>query len=105
MGLFVWYNFLMKITEFEEKIQKEVDPDLSVRVNPNAPDIAGIYYKEAYCSVAVPPDEIREEPDKNYMDKMGHQYRTIDQAINLLKAKLESVKDPDNYKLLTEKHD
>lgn len=93
----------MKIQDFEEKIRKEIDPDLSIKVNPNSPDIAGIYYKEAYCAVSVPPEEIKEEYDKQYVDKMGYPYRTIESAISLLKAKLPSVKDPENYKLLTEK--
>lgn len=83
---------IMKTTDFEKKIQEEIDPELNIRINPNAEDIAGVYWNDIYISVAVPPQEIREEHDDKYHDAIGYPYRHIDSAIELIKGKLPKFK-------------
>lgn len=92
----------MQIQDFEKKIQKEIDSELSIRPNPNADDIAGVYWKDLYISVALPPQEIREVYSKDYTDKMGAPYRSIDMAMDHIKAKLTKFQDPENYKIMTQ---
>lgn len=92
----------MNIQDFEAKIQAEIDPELTVRPNPNADDIAGVYWKDLYISVAVPSGEIREEYSKDYTDKLGHPYRSIDMAVEQIKGKLPKFQNPENYKMMTE---
>jgi hypothetical protein len=82
----------MLIKDFEEKIKKEIDPELSIRTNPNAKDIAGVYYKKIFIGVSVPPEEIFEEVSMSRRDAFGVPYKSIDFAFDLIKGKLENVK-------------
>lgn len=82
----------MKTTDFEKKIQKEIDKDLTIRVNPNAKDIAGVYWKEYFIGVSVPPEEIREEADKGYTDAIGHPYKHVQLAEDFIHGKLAQIK-------------
>lgn len=93
----------MTTKEFESYIQREIDSALTIRVNPNADDIAGVYWNDAYTGVSVAPQEVREEFDKSYTDKMGYPYRSTTQTAELIRAKLPRTQDPENYKLLTQK--
>lgn len=93
----------MKIKDFEKQIQKDIDKDLSIRVNPNAKDVAGVYWKDTYIYVALPSEEIREEYDPNYRDDMGHPYKNVSLAIDFINGKLAKYKqvekdDPDLLK-------
>jgi len=93
----------MKIKDFQTKIQEEIDPELTIRTNPNAKDIAGVYYKDIYIGVAVPPEEIYEEVSRTRVDALGMPYKTIDFAYDMIKGKLTKVKeaiaeDPDLFK-------
>lgn len=82
----------MKTTDFEKKLQKELDPDITIRVNPNHSDIVGVYWKEHYLSVSVPPEEIKEEVDKGYTDKIGYPYKSRPMAEELVIGKLAKFK-------------
>lgn len=93
----------MQIKDFEVKIQSEIDPELSIRVNPNADDIAGVYWRDVYISVAIPSNDIREDFSKDYTDKMGYPYRSIGMAMEQIKGKLPKFQDPENYKMMMEK--
>ena len=93
----------MQITDFEKQIKKDIDPDLSIRINPNAEDIAGVYYKEAYIGVAVPPVEIHEEFKPKYCDSNNYPYRNISTALEFIKGKVNKFKDPEVYKVMTTK--
>jgi hypothetical protein len=93
----------MKIKDFEERIQKEIDSELTIRTNPNAKDIAGVYYKEHFIGVSVPPEEIFEEISATRVDALGVPYKTIDFAFGLITGKLAHIKraleeDPDLFK-------
>lgn len=92
----------MTIKNFEAKIQAEINPDLTIRINPNADDIAGVYYQNVYIGVAVPPLEIRETPSEKYHDRLGHPYRTIQQAEDIIKGKLPKFQDPEVMKIMNE---
>ena len=82
----------MKTSDFEKEIQETIDKDLSVRVNPNAKDIAGVYYKDLYLSVAIPPEEIKDELDSSYRDDAGYPYKHKALALELIKGKLPKFK-------------
>jgi len=93
----------MLITDFEQKIKNEIDQDLEVRVNPNADDIAGIYYKGVYMGIAVPSQEIRDTFSEKYCDRMGHPYRSIEQAEGIIRGKITKFQDPEVMKIMNEK--
>lgn len=93
----------MLTTDFELKIQKEIDKDLTIKTNPNADDIAGVYYQNVYIGVAVPPKEIFEEFREKYQDRLGHPYRSISQAEAIIQGKLTKFKDPEVMKVMTAK--
>lgn len=82
----------MKTTDFEKKIQKEIDPDLSIRVNPNAEDIAGVYWNDIFIGVSVPPKEIREKLDPSYLDGIGYPYKDRVLAEEFIRGKLAKYK-------------
>lgn len=93
----------MQIKDFEKQIQKDLDKELSIRTNPNHPDIAGVYYKDMYLGVAVPPTTIKEVLDPDYRDAIGHPYKFKQQALDQISGKLEKfkkalVEDPDLFK-------
>lgn len=92
----------MKITDFEKQIQKDIDPELSIRVNPNHPDIAGVYWREHFLGVSVPPQEIKTALDASYRDKIGYPYKNKQLALDQITGKLEKfkkavVEDPDLF--------
>lgn len=93
----------MLITQFEKKIQEEINPDLTIKVNPNADDIAGIYYKNVYMGIAVPAQEIRETFSEKYTDRMGHPYRSMEQAEGIIRGKITKFQDPEVMRVMTEK--
>lgn len=93
---------MLSIKDFQKKIQKEIDKDLTIKTNPNAKDIAGVYYKGNFIGVSVPPKEIHEEISTSRVDAMGQPYKTIGFAEELIKGKLEHIKkalaeDPDLF--------
>lgn len=93
----------MLTTEFEQKIKNEINQDLEVRVNPNADDIAGIYYKGVYMGIAIPAVEIRDTFSEKYTDRMGHPYRSIEQAEGIIRGKITKFQDPEVMRVMTEK--
>lgn len=93
----------MLITEFEKKIQVEINPALSIRVNPNADDIAGVYYENMYMGIALPPQEIKDEFSEKYHDKKGYPYRTMSQAVDIINGKLPKFQDPEVMRVMNEK--
>jgi hypothetical protein len=93
----------MLITDFEKKIKDEIHPDLSIRINPNADDIAGVYLNNTYMGIALPPQEIRDEFNPKYADHRGSPYRSIQQALDLINGKLTKFQDPEVIRVMNEK--
>lgn len=93
----------MLITQFEKKIQEEINSDLTIKINPNADDIAGVYYKNVYMGIAIPAQEIHETFSEKYVDRMGHPYRTIGQAEDIIRGKVTKFQDPEVMRVMTEK--
>jgi len=92
----------MKIKDFEVEIQKEIDKELVIKTNPNAKDIAGVYWKGMFIGVSVPPEEIYEEMSMARIDATGTAYKTIGFAKELIEGKLKKLKreleeDPDLF--------
>lgn len=82
----------MLINDFEKKIQSEIDSDLNIRTNKNSDDIAGIYLGDHYIGVSVPPKEIFEEKNGGYKDSVGHTYRTIGEALEIIPPKIAKTR-------------
>ena len=82
----------MTIKDFETRLQTELDETITIVPNPNAPDIAGVYWGSHYLGVAVPPKNIEEKQNLAFQDAMGFPYKTIDQAFELTEAKLAKFK-------------
>lgn len=93
----------MLITDFEKKIQEEIHADLSIRINPNSDDIAGVYLGNTYMGIALPPQEIRDDFSPKYVDKRGYPYRSIPQALDIINGKLAKFQDPEVIKVMNTK--
>ena len=93
----------MLITDFEKKIKDEIHPDLSIRINPNSDDIAGVYLNNIYMGIALPPQEIHEQFREKYADRRGAPYRSIQQAEGIIKGKLTKFQDPEVIKVMNTK--
>lgn len=92
----------MTTQEFEAKIKEEIDADLNIRVNPNHPDIAGVYLNNLYISVAVSAEELKEEFDPNHKDAFGHPFRTIEQSFEHVLKKYERYTSAEAQALIKE---
>ena len=93
----------MLTTEFEKKIQEEINSDLTIRINPNAEDIAGVYYQNVYMGISVPPQEIKDTFSEKYCDNKGYPYRSIELAEGLIRGKITKFQDPEVMKVMNEK--
>jgi len=86
-----WWS--MQTKDFEKQLQEEVDGEITIRTNPNHSDIAGVYWKNFYLGVAVPPTEIRDKHDEGYRDSIGYPYKTKQVALDLVKGQFKKFKD------------
>lgn len=82
----------MKTTDFEKQLQEELDEEITIRTNPNHDDIAGVYWREMFLGVAVPPIEINELVSLSYRDAVGNTYRGYKDARELVEGKLAKFK-------------
>lgn len=82
----------MKTKDFEKKLQEEVDPDITIRTNPNHKDIAGVYWNDLYLGISVPPVEIKDKHDASYVDDIGYPYKHQKLAYDLVVGKLQKFK-------------
>jgi hypothetical protein len=93
----------MIIKDFEKKIQDEIHADITIRINPNSDDIAGVYLNDTYMGIALPPQEIHEEFSPKYVDRRGSPYRTMQQAEDIIRGKLTKFQDPEVIKVMNTK--
>lgn len=63
----------MIIEEFENEL-KEIHPDLHIRKTQK--DLAGVYFKDRYVGVSVPPNHIFDLVKKEYCDAFGSPYKS-----------------------------
>lgn len=83
----------MSLQDFENKIQTEIHPDLSCRVNwLGAPDVAGIYYQDVYLGVVVPADGPAKIRSELFVDANGASFRSEGEAIRDIKVILSNAK-------------
>lgn len=82
----------MTIQEFETKIQKDINPLLSVRKNFNTVDgVHGVYMDGVYLGVTLPPSEIRERSSEFYLDPYGYPYAGQEEALAKIRGKLSKM--------------
>lgn len=72
-------------------------------VNPNHPEMTGVYWKGAYC-FAIPSNNIYDEPRKAYTNSIGLPHRTREQALAMAnKFSRRFHNEAGFYELMTEK--
>ena len=85
------------IPDFENEL-KEIDPRLSIVLNPNRLKIANIKL-DGQDICPIPAYEIREFPDPTYTIELPNgirPHRSKTDAIAMVKNTLEMLKDPEN---------
>jgi len=75
----------MKIAEFEKILKDTIDKRITIRKNPNATDVAGVYIDDTYLHTAVPSENIYKERSKKHCDIYGTPFRGIDETLEILK--------------------
>lgn len=94
----------MTIQELETKL-KEMDSRFEVIINPNAPDVAGIYFdrntehKTGFVTT-VPSGEIYEEYNALYVDAVGHPYQSVPMAMVKAQAYKEKFETDEEFRKL-----
>lgn len=69
----------MTIAAFEQEL-KALNPDLSIMVAPNNPEMSGIYWRGMYIC-AIPSNHIYDEVKRDYKNSVGMVHRTKDVAL------------------------
>ena len=93
----------MKIIDFEKRIKEEISEDLRIVPHPTYDDICGVYLKDIYISVTLPRLEIFDEPNKDHKDVNGHPFRTIDEAMEIIRKKHARFSHPDAQAIMRAK--
>ena len=79
----------MKIEEYEQEL-KAINPELSIKVSPQAPDMAGIYYKDIFIT-GIPSGEVFPERREEYKSEMGVPHKTSEVATAQVKQWLSDI--------------
>ena len=79
----------MKIEEYEKELQV-INPELSIKVSPQAPDMAGIYYQDIFIT-GIPSGEIYPERREEYKSEMGVPHKTSEVATAQVKQWLSEI--------------
>lgn len=91
----------MELSRFEQEL-KAIDHCLSIVVNHNCPDVAGIYWNTSFL-VTIPSGQIYDEKKTTYTDKWGNVHRTRPEAIAQVKNFLWRLQnEPDFLEAMTE---
>jgi len=93
----------MTIQEVETELKK-LNPDLSVRANDKS-DLAGVYWKEVYTSIAMPKEDVPVERNDALVDQYGYPHRSYKQVVERVNAFLEDIKLPEYVAYITEEFD
>lgn len=78
----------MHIKWFEKEIQK-IHPDLSIQRNKE--DVSGVYFRNEYLGVGLPPEYIYDNYNHRHTDKFGNVHRNREHALDIIKAKLYKI--------------
>lgn len=92
---------MMKISDFEKKIQKEIDSELEIVPNKNTPDASGVYHRGTYIGVTLPREYIMDTRMAFHADVYGVPFRGVKEAMTHIKAKLGTF-TPDKRKKANE---
>ena len=94
----------MTIQELELEL-KSINPDFSIRINPNATEIAGLYWKDYCAYIAMPAKEIFRERREDYRDEYGHIHRSADEVILMAQNFLHRIETEPEFKDLVTTND
>jgi len=78
------------IPDFENELKK-IDSDLSIKVNPQFPEMAGVYWKHLYIC-ALPSGEIYDEVKNLYVNTAGLVHRTRPMVLSIVLDYLRRIK-------------
>lgn len=89
----------MNITQFENELKTTIDPRLSIRVNPKIPELAGVYFMDAFL-IGIPSgqifDQIRPEYGLPNFSGKFMRHRTRPEALAMVRGELLKMQtDPD----------
>lgn len=90
----------MQVKDFEKKIQDEIDPRLSVvfnRTDPNH-EFAGIALNGNYIDIAISSQEVPDLDEHDYLSSAGIRFRSVNQAIAMIKTYLEKYRTDEDYR-------
>lgn len=96
--MYVFYNYSMTNQQYEEFLQKEVDPTINFRQNPGNLDIKSIYYGDVYTETAIPAGDINEERSPSYCDNFGYPHRGSNEATARVKDFIEKFNNDVEFK-------
>lgn len=83
----------MKIAEFEQYIQDNIDSDLELIQNKNTIDgCHGVVFRGFSLGVTVPPEDVLDYRHPENCDPYGQQYRCFDELIEFIHYKLATNK-------------
>lgn len=86
----------MQTEAFERELRETVDPDFSVKTNPNCPDVAGVHWRGSFL-FTVPSERITDAPEAGHVDAMGNPHRTRPQALALAHEHMRRVREEPGY--------
>jgi hypothetical protein len=78
------------IPDFENEL-KQIDPNFSIRVNPQYPEMAGVYWKHLYIC-GLPSGEIFDDKKDFYVNTAGLTHRTRPQVLAIVTDYLRRIK-------------
>lgn len=85
----------MKVSAFEAELQS-INPDFSIRVSPNNPEMAGIYWRTLYVC-GIPSGDIFDEVKKEYRNSVGIIHRTRVEALAIAKRYLYRIQNEPGF--------
>lgn len=86
----------MTNAQFEAEL-KALNPDLSVQISPNNPDMAGIYWRGIHiCS--IPSGDIYDEVRPDYKNSADHVHRTRPAALAQVNSYLNRIENEPGFK-------
>lgn len=90
----------MTIKDFEAKIQREINKDLSIIPHPTSLDMNSVFFKKAFLC-GVPSHNIYEKKNTNYTNLFGEPHVSYPEVEGRIRNYLTQMQiDPELYDLM-----
>jgi hypothetical protein len=83
------------IPDFENELKK-IDSNFSIKVNPNYPEMAGVYWKHLYIC-GLPSGEIYDDVKSLYVNTAGLVHRTRPQVLAIVSDYIRRIKGEEGF--------